>query len=117
MMRRFSSTPLMSLRANVAVYVTPFLTPPFTVTRAPIALRFDRGNGQVTSSKVLGDTRSVTVGVAPGTAALDLFPGKSQELAVRPSNQETVASQAIPAGSTTPKLGRQSILPTVEDLQ
>jgi hypothetical protein len=83
----------------------------------PIAIRFDRGNGRATSSKIVGDTASVTVGVAPGSAVLDLFPGKSQELAVRPPKLESIASQAQPGSPTSSKLGRQSILPAVDDLQ
>jgi hypothetical protein len=83
----------------------------------PIAIRFDRGNGQSTASKILGDTRQVTVGVTPGSAALDLFPGTSQQLAVRPVSPEPIAAQANPAAATAPKLGRQPVLPTAEDLQ
>jgi hypothetical protein len=97
----------------------------------PITIRFDRGHDQGTASKALGDTRVVTVGVAPGTTALDLFPGPSQELAVRPATAavETIASQATPAasvppragppalGSTTAGPGHQPLLPTIEDLR
>jgi hypothetical protein len=97
----------------------------------PITIRFDRGHDQGTASKSLGDTRVVTVGVAPDTTALDLFPGPSQELAVRPPSAavETIASQATPAAAVPPRSGppasggtpagpgHQSLLPTIEDLQ
>jgi hypothetical protein len=82
----------------------------------PIAIRFDRGNGQATALKVLDDARVVTVGVAPGASTLDLFSGKSQELAVRPPAIESIASQASPDAAPA-KPGHQSILPTVEDLR
>jgi hypothetical protein len=82
----------------------------------PIAIRFDRGNGRATASKALGDAAVVTVGVAAGASALDLFSGKSQELAVRPLAVESIASQAK-AAAVPAKPGRQSILPTIEDLR
>jgi hypothetical protein len=95
----------------------------------PIAIRFDQGNGQATRSKLLGDARVVTVGVAPGTTALDLFAGTSQDLAVQPAGLAAIASQSptqtgtpsqttpAPAMAGPTAIGRQSILPGVEDLQ
>jgi hypothetical protein len=96
--------------------IPPQKTLPLT-SAYPIAIRFDQGNGRTTSSKILGDTTTVTVGVAPGSSALDLFPGRSQELAVRPIKLESLASQSQPGSPASAKPGRQSILPTLDELQ
>jgi hypothetical protein len=58
----------------------------------PVSIRFDRGDGQPASSKLIDDTLQVTVGVAPGSATLDLFAGSSQELCIRPLASEAIAS-------------------------
>ncbi len=58
----------------------------------PVSIRFDRGDGQPASSKLIDDTLQVTVGVAPGSAALDLFAGSSQELCIRPLASDAIAS-------------------------
>jgi hypothetical protein len=97
---------------SVAAHQTLALTSAY-----PMPVRFDRGNGQGASSKLLGEPPSVTVGVAPGTAALDLFPGTTRELAVRPTSVEAIATSANPAPAPAPKLVRQPISPTVDDLQ
>jgi hypothetical protein len=97
---------------SVAAHHTLSLTSSY-----PLAIRFDRGNGQGASSKLLGEPRSVTIGVAPGSVALDLFPGIPLDLAVRPTSFEAIATPAIPAPAQLPKLGRQPILPTVDDLE
>ena len=83
----------------------------------PISIRFDREEGQPASSKLIDDTPHVTVGVAPGSAALDLFPGSSQELCIRPVASELIASlsQSELAGPAA-RVTRQPILPTLEDL-
>jgi len=96
--------------------IPPGKTLPLT-SAYPIAVRFDQDNGRTTSSKILGDMASVTVGVAPGSTALDLFPGNSQALAVRPPKLDSIASQTQPGSPTSAKPGRQSILPTLDDLQ
>jgi hypothetical protein len=83
----------------------------------PISIRFDREEGQVTSCKLIGETPRVTVGVAPGSSALDLFPGSSQELCIRPVASESIASLTQPGSATPEKVGRQPVLPTVEDLR
>ena len=83
----------------------------------PMTIRFDRGNGQGASTKLLGEPRSVTIGVVPGSVALDLFPGMTRDLAVRPISLEAIATSANPAPVPAPKLGRQPILPTVDDLE
>ncbi|WP_165220575.1 hypothetical protein [Aquisphaera insulae] len=85
----------------------------------PISIRFVREEGQPASSKVVEETRQVTVGVAPGSAALDLYPGSSQELCVRPVAAEAIASlpQPGPAASSPATAGRQPLLPTLDDLQ
>jgi hypothetical protein len=99
---------------SVAAHQTMALTGAY-----PMAIRFDRGNGQGASSKLLGEPRAVTVGVAPGSLALDLFPGMTRDLAVRPTTltASASASPANPAPATAATLGRQPILPTVDDLQ
>jgi hypothetical protein len=96
--------------------VPPHQTLPLT-SAYPMAIRFDRGNGQGASSKLLGEPRTVTVGVAPGSVALDLFPGATRDLAVRPTSVEAIATPATPAPAPAPKLGRKPILPTVDDLE
>lgn len=58
----------------------------------PISIRFDRGEGQPACSKLIDETLQVTVGVNPGSAALDLFPGSSQELCIRPLASDAIAS-------------------------
>jgi hypothetical protein len=97
---------------SVAAHQTLALTSAY-----PMAIRFDRGNGQGASSKLLGEPPAVIVGVAPGTVALDLFPGTTRDLAVRPTSFEAIATPANPAPAPAPKLARQPILPTVDDLQ
>jgi hypothetical protein len=97
---------------SVAAHQTLALTSAY-----PMAIRFDRGNGQGASSKLLGEARSVTVGVAPGSVALNLFPGMTRVLAVRPTSLEAIATPANPAPVPAPKLGRHPILPTVDDLE
>jgi hypothetical protein len=61
-------------------------------SKHPVSIRFDRGDGQPASSKLIDDTLQVTVGVAPGSAALDLFAGSSQELCIRPLASDAIAS-------------------------
>jgi hypothetical protein len=60
-------------------------------SRYPVSIRFDRGDGLPASSKLIEDPLQVTVGVAPGSAALDLFAGSSQELCIRPLASDTIA--------------------------
>jgi hypothetical protein len=50
----------------------------------PIAIRFDRGEGQSTACKLIEESSQVTVAVRPDSAAIDLFLGSSQELCVQP---------------------------------
>ena len=83
----------------------------------PMSIRFDRGHGQGMACKLIDESLKVTVGVAPGSAGLDLFPGTSQELCLHPTASEPIASQAQPSLAMPPKLGRQSVLPTVDDLR
>jgi len=83
----------------------------------PMSIRFDRGHGQGMACKLIDESLKVTVGVAPGSAGLDLFPGTSQELCLHPTASEPIASQAQPGLAMPPKLGRQSVLPTVDDLR
>jgi len=80
----------------------------------PISIRFDREEGQPAACKLIDETPRVTVGVTPGSAALDLFPGSSQELCIRPVASDTIASLPL---ATPARVGRQPVLPTVEDLQ
>ncbi len=83
----------------------------------PMSIRFDRGHGQGTACKLIDESLKVTVGVAPGSAGLDLFLGTSQELCLHPTASESITSQAQPGLAMPPKLGRQSVLPTVDDLR
>jgi hypothetical protein len=83
----------------------------------PISIRFDREEGQPASCKLIDETTQVTVGVAPGSAALDLFPGSSQELCLRPLASDPIAALPQPELATSARVGRQPVLPTVEDLQ
>ena len=83
----------------------------------PISIRFDREEGQPASCKLIDETPRVTIGVAPGSAALDLFPGSSQELCIRPVASDAIASLPQPELATPARVGRQPVLPTVEDLQ
>ncbi|QEH38795.1 hypothetical protein OJF2_74050 [Aquisphaera giovannonii] len=83
----------------------------------PISIRFEREEGQPASTKVLDEPRPVTVGVAPGSTALDLYPGTSQELCVRPVAPEAVASLPQAEPTSPARAGRQPLLPTVDDLQ
>jgi hypothetical protein len=83
----------------------------------PISIRFDREDGQPASCKLIDETPRVTVGVAPGSAALDLFPGSSQELCIRPVASDAIASLPQSELATPARGGRQPLLPTVEDLQ
>jgi hypothetical protein len=83
----------------------------------PISIRFDREEGQPASSKLIDETPRVTVGVLPGSAALDLFPGSSQELCIRPAASDAIASLPQSESASPARAGRQSVLPTVEDLQ
>jgi hypothetical protein len=83
----------------------------------PISIRFDREEGEPTSCKVVDETPWVTVGVAPGSAALNLFPGSSQELCARPVATDLIAVLTQPESVAPVRGGRQPLLPTVEDLQ
>jgi hypothetical protein len=83
----------------------------------PISIRFEREEGQPASSKLIDDTRQVTIGVAPGSSALDLYPGSSKELCVRPVASDAIASLSRPEPATAARAGRQPLLPTVEDIQ
>jgi hypothetical protein len=83
----------------------------------PIAIRFDPEKGQPTSHKLIDESARVTVGVAPGSTALDLFPGPSQELCIRPVASDVIGSLLQPELATAARVGRQPVLPTVEDLQ
>ena len=83
----------------------------------PISIRFDREEGQPASCKLIDETPRVTVGVAPGSAALDLFPGSSQELCIRPVASDAIASLPQSKVASPARVGRQPVLPTVEDLQ
>jgi len=81
----------------------------------PISIRFDRGEGQATSCKLIGvdligETPQVTVGVAPGSTALDLFPGSSQELCIRPMASESITSLTQPGSATPARVGRHEDL-------
>ena len=83
----------------------------------PMSIRFDRGHGQGMACKLIDESIKVTVGVAPGSAGLDLFLGTSQELCLHPTASESITSRAQPGLAMPPKLGRQSVLPTVDDLR
>jgi hypothetical protein len=83
----------------------------------PIAIRFDREEGQPASHKFIDETARVTVGVAPGSSTLDLFYGSSQELCVRPVASDAIASLPQPVLATPARVGREPVLPTIEDLQ
>ncbi len=83
----------------------------------PMSIRFDRGHGQGTACKLIDESLKVTVGVAPGSAGLDLFLGTSQEICLHPTASESITSQAQPGLAMPLKLGRQSVLPTVDDLR
>ncbi len=83
----------------------------------PMSIRFDRGHGQGMACKLIDESLKVTVGVAPGSAGLDLFLGTSQEICLHPTASESITSQAQPGLAMPLKLGRQSVLPTVDDLR
>jgi hypothetical protein len=83
----------------------------------PIAIRFDPEAGQPASHKLIDESARVTVGVAPGSAALDLYPGSSEELCIRPVASDAIASVTQPESPASARAGRQPILPTIEDLQ
>ena len=83
----------------------------------PISIRFDREEGQPASCKLIDETPQVTVGVAPGSTALDLFPGSSQDLCLRPLASDPIAALPQSELATAARVGRQPVLPTVEDLQ
>jgi hypothetical protein len=65
-------------------WVVPARTTDTRRSAYPIAIRFDRGEGRSTSCKLIEESSQVTVAVRPDSAAIDLFPGSSQELCVQP---------------------------------
>jgi hypothetical protein len=83
----------------------------------PISIRFDREEGQPSSCKLIEETTpvTVTVGVAPGSAAIDLFPGSSEQLCLSPVAPNASAALPQPEPAIPTRADRQRILPTVED--